>query len=856
MSLRQRTRRRLRRLSTRLYLSFGLSTIALSVVLAASLFGLIDDSDHQVRMQRAALSEQFAITASLMLDTQDEDGLRDTLDLMRSRLPELRSLGVRQEDGSLLVDLAGHSQRWAPGPRARSTEEEIVVPVWKAGSPWGSLELKFEPLRPSGWRAWSHDPVIRLGAYVFGACFVAFLLYLGRMLRHLDPSAAVPARVRNALDSLTEGLLVIDAQSHIVLANQALADVLGEKSEDLVGLACSAIAWKDRDGVTLEPAALPWQRALDQAQVQRNDFIYIDQADGRRSSFRTNSSPIFGPDGKLQGVLVSLQDVTELEEKEVALQGAKEEAETANRAKSEFLANMSHEIRTPMNAILGFTDILRRGGLRAGPQSQRHLDVIHSSGRHLLNLINDILDLSKVESGRLETERIAYAPHRVMHDVAQTLEGRAVEKGLALNVEFPGALPASLRGDPARLRQVLTNLVGNAIKFTEQGTVSLRALSSFDVHPAHYVIEVVDSGVGIPADKLDSIFEPFVQAEASTARRFGGTGLGLTISRGLARAMGGDITVRSTLGQGTTFRLELPLDGDAPRELLTPAQLRESAGLAEPTEVVQWRFPPRRVLVVDDALENRELARVVLEGVGLVVLEADDGAVALDLLETQTVDLVLMDMQMPRVDGSTATRTLRERGCTLPILALTANAMKGFEAEIEGAGFSGFHTKPMDIDVLLADLAARLGGRRVDAFNPEPDPSPQQSLQADPDDTENLIMTLPESPANHAHSAEPALVSALAAHPRLGALALRFAASLPAKLDEMKAAQRARDGSGLAALAHWLKGTGGSMGYEPLIEPCRQLEEAAKAADFTATDAALATLCNLCERMQASVPVA
>ncbi len=834
----------IRRLSPRTHLALGLAAISVGAVFAATFVGLIPDAEALARQHRAALAETVAITASGLLDETQRDNLQDTLTLIRRRNPDLLSMGVRSDDGQLLVDIGAHAAAHMPAPGAPSTADALSVPVWQAGQAWGHVELRFKPLRNPAWPDVLQDPALLLPAFLLTLCVPLYSLYLRRMLRELDPSRAVPQRVRAAYDTLTEGLLVLDAKGLIVLANTSTGQMLGLEEAQLIGRSPGEFPWGDAAGQALARAELPWALAMASRQRQRDVNLHVTSSRGTRFALRANCSPIITESGDLQALVVSFQDVTELEQRGVALQVAKEQADAANEAKSQFLANMSHEIRTPMNAILGFTEVLRRGGLREGADAARHLDIIHSSGRHLLNLINDILDLSKVEAGRIEAEQVPVAPHHVAHEVVQTLAARAVEKGLQLTVEFPQALPPTIQADPARLRQILTNLVGNAIKFTEHGSVTLRLQVLQQDQAWRYRVDVQDSGIGISTDKLELVFEPFVQAEASTTRRFGGTGLGLTISRGFARAMGGDITASSTPGAGTTFSLWLPAHGGPDASWLPPEVLQTATLAVAAATAVRWRFPPRRVLVVDDGSENRQLVRVLLEEVGLQVEEAEDGQVGVNRVLSEAFDLVLMDMQMPVMDGRSATLLLRQRGCKLPIIALTANAMKGFEKELETAGFSGYQTKPVDVDALLADLARRLDGVATAVL---PD-----TVRAHAPDLNQPPVQLARPAAKLAPDVlvdEGPLRSRLAGHTKLGRIVDRFVDQLPERLDRMDAAVGKVDFEDLASLAHWLKGAGGSMGFDELFEPAKALEEAAHAGDAAAARQVMVSLHGLQRRI-------
>lgn len=409
--------------------------------------------------------------------------------------------------------------------------------------------------------------------------------------------------------------------------------------------------------------------------------------------------------GNVTGILAIGQDVTERKKYENKLKKAKQEAETADKTKSLFLANMSHEIRTPMNAIIGFSDLLSEEPLNQ--EQTEFVKLIKSAGRNLLGIINDILDFSKIEAKKLKVERVEFSLEEMLNEMDSIMRPTALKKQLAFEVIQCGKLPKIMQSDPLRIRQCLTNLINNAIKFTEQGHVYVNVSTENRKGKDCVVFDVEDTGIGVSREKIESIFLEFNQADNSTTRKYGGTGLGLAITKRLAELMGGSLNVASEPGKGSTFSLVIPAGVDlesAPQS----NKYKFVDSMTQPDTSDQEVKFTGKVLIAEDNPSNQILIKMLVEKTGLEATVVDDGLKVLEAVKQDQFDIIFMDIQMPRMNGHETVRNLRKQNIDIPIVALTANAMKGDDQKCIDAGCNDYLSKPIDRVKLLEILKKHL----------------------------------------------------------------------------------------------------------------------------------------------------
>jgi PAS domain S-box-containing protein len=590
---------------------------------------------------------------------------------------------------------------------------------------------------------------------------------------------------RSLIESNIDALMTTDPSGIITDVNKQMEALTGCTRDELIGAPFKSYFTDP------ERAEAGIKLVLSEKKVTDYELTAC-ALDGMQTVVSYNATTFYDRGRTLQGVFAAARDVTEQKRVEAELQQAKAVAETASQTKSDFLASMSHEIRTPLNAIIGIADLLAKTPL--SPEQNKYVQIFRRAGDSLLNLINDILDLSRVETLQLELERTGFSLSDLVEKVREVVAIRAHEKGLALVCEVAPTVPNGLIGDPTRLRQVLLNLLGNAIKFTEAGEVALRVTPDADsAVPGALRFAISDTGIGIPGEKLDAVFERFTQADSSTTRRYGGSGLGLTISKQLVELMGGTIQVESCVGRGSVFSFAVPL------EIWEGATQRTTVPVgADPDQPL----PALSILLVEDSPDNRTITMAYLRDTPYCVEIAENGAVACEKFAAGRYDLVLMDRQMPIMDGLTATRAIRawevaNQHPPTPIIALTASALKGDQEKCLAAGCTAYLTKPIKEEVLLQAIRAH-------------------SLAADP------------SLQRESNQLDAIRIRA---NPTLADLIPEFLENRRNDVTAIEDALDKGDFEIIERLGHGMRGAGGSWGFQGITDIGAALEEAAKYSD-------------------------
>lgn len=682
-----------------------------------------------------------------------------------------------------------------------------------------------------------YDPPVSTSDWISNIAFLSAVTFLVVMtvfffrpqIRLIAQFQARAELLETVIKSANDGIVITKANlgspgPEVIYVNEAFTKISGYSAEEMVGQSPRILQNEFTKRETLDEL----KQALSEGKPFKGELLNVHK-DGRQYWLDISIVPVKNAAGAITHFAAIERDITEkkskdLKEKDVWVQLKRanmkaeaatrdlgeslKRAEAANIAKGDFLANMSHELRTPMNGVLGMASLL--GDTALSEEQQEYVSTINSSGESLLMLLNDILDFSKIEAGALELEHIAYNLHDTIEKTSSLLRPQVEKKGIALRVECEASVPSYIWGDSGRMRQIIMNLMGNAIKFTDHGHVRLKA--SMQEHDGidRLYVSVEDTGMGIPANKLSEIFEKFTQADASVTRKYGGTGLGLAITKQLVSLMGGELGVESAIGKGSTFWFAIPCKpAEAANEMATLELLRTMSRMP----ITQTPISEARVLLVDDYRVNRIFAEKLLRKFGFKQIDtAEDGLDALMKYNENTYDIIFMDCQMPRMDGYITTLEVRSREASglnhIPIVAMTANAMVGDREKCLNAGMDDYLTKPLRAEHLrkvlqtwfvLDDAKAAISLEKSKAET-------SQKAMESPVDMEQLRMFTDGDPEEEKALAE---------------LFLEQAQEMIVILEQSMGADQHEVWK---SAAHRFKGSSGNLGAVPLHQLCKRAE--------------------------------
>ncbi len=685
-------------------------------------------------------------------------------------------------------------------------DREIYHRKWKEAAYYrGRFQLEFRLKHSSGTYRWVMEQAIPLvSASGRVEAYVSSCVDLSSRNANELQGQSNEARFRAVSEAAPLGIFVTDSDGNIIYTNHRFHEITGQRSEESLGSGwLKAVPKEDRERIQKN-----WYASTKTA-TSFEELHRYRKPDGTMVWCNVKAAAINSTD-TVSGWVGTVEDITTRLQTEAELRAAKQAAEAAMHSKSQFLANMSHEIRTPLTAILGFAEALRHEGGRSADE-QYCLDAILNNGNHLLEVINDILDLSKIDAGALTIEKSSCELLELIEEVRTMFGPRIAEKALSFTVAHDWPLPRYVTTDALRLKQVLINLLSNAIKFTESGWIEIRV--RFDPASKQLHFTVSDSGIGMTDEQMQKLFRPFSQANESINRKYGGTGLGLTISQTLVHALGGEIEASSSHGQGSQFSFFM-----APEIAESVEMLTSMPPFKERSESPFGVLPKLcgEVLFADDALDNRRLVQFLLKKVGIEPVVVEDGKQAIEAALQRSFDLIVLDVQMPNMDGLSTARILRASGVRTPIVALSAGTMSNDVFKAIEAGCSMHLAKPFTSEAFF---------NMVNRF-----------LKSEP-------ATLPET--------NLILSDRINFDPEMIPLVIDFTGRLPLRLEELSGTLATGNTESLETLAHKLKGSAGLYGYPQVSEIAARLELAAIESNLGAAKEAITTLTKTIEAVMA-----
>ena len=793
-------------------IAIAIVCLMLSIMAMATFIGAGPNQYKAETYGRAKLCEAIALNCAVHLNRADVRSTRGLLETMVARNEQLVSAALRRTNGRVEAEAGPHKSLWNDTVR-RTAETHLSVPMFIGSGKWGELELVFTKLNHAGIWAYFMRPWSRFFLIVGSIGFCAVYFFLGFVLRQLDPIQAVPKHVREALDSFSGGLLLTDRNGRVVLTNSAFSQWIGMNPDDVIGRSAEKFLWKIESSATDESVPnknhrLPWVVAIDQETPQIRWLMRLNDHKNQVLTLIANSSPIVGHNGEYRGVLTSFEDVSALEHHKIELLHAKSTADQTYQARSKFLASMSHEIRTPMNAILGYTEVLLSGYAESEGNRQKDLATIHSSGEHLLTLINDILDLSKIEAGLMHFEMKRCGTQEILALAVEALKIKAEQKNISLGYRTEGLIPVTILTDESRLKQALLNLIGNSIKFTEKGGVELIARMERNGDKELLALDVVDTGICITPDQIKRIFDPFSQADSSISRRLGSTGLGLSISRQIVQKMGGDITVKSPSGIGSTFTITL------------------DPGCLDEIE----RVPI--VALAADVMQNDEI-KCHDAGCDAFLVKPISVARLPNTLSSLVPHEIVEVTFSESAAATTAERSIIEPSSPLTGTAAATSATQRAAAEaLDPVAVK--HTWDCSQIPLHANVEA--------SATAEVAPAPERPVARPP--KQNIEQTMMMTLQGALHPSLPM------DNPDYRMIVEVFVNRLRMRVPEMRAAVDEAEYNVLAELAHWLKGACGTAGFDAFTEQAASLQSAAQSNNVKAIEFSMGEIESLCQRIR------